>query len=92
MAEEVRRVAKLFEAGDYPDKGISVGPDELNRMVKSFRGPVPVQMEHTPGPVCFGWLVEVWRRGRSLLGRLAFSPSAMEPAEGERSAVALAGD
>lgn len=32
--ESVERPARLFKAGDYPDKGISVSPDELDAIVQ----------------------------------------------------------
>lgn len=72
----VERSAFLFEAGDYPDKGISVSEEDLEKMAARFGQPCPIQMEHQPGPLRFGWLVRVWREGRRLLGRLVFSSAA----------------
>lgn len=74
----VEREARLFEAGDYPDKGLSVTEDDLERMARGFSAPVPIHLEHRPGPLRFGWLVKVWRDGGALFGKLAFTGAAWE--------------
>lgn len=74
----VEREARLFEAGDYPDKGLSVTEDDLERMAAGFSNPVPIHLEHRPGPLRFGWLTKVWRKGGALFGKLAFTGAAWE--------------
>lgn len=74
----VERLARLFEAGDYPDKGLSVSEADLASMASGFGGPVPIRIEHGDGPLRLGWLVKVWVQGRELLGKLAFSRAAWE--------------
>lgn len=74
MSDEmpVEREAKLFEAGDYPDRGITITEDDLDEVVKNFRL-APVMVEHTATPLDpLGVVKTVWRRGRDLFGRLAF--------------------
>lgn len=74
----VERTAVLFVAGDYPDRALTVSPEDLDRMAAGFGEPVPVRVEHTDGPLRFGWLVRVWREGQALFGRLRFSRAAWE--------------
>lgn len=38
----------LFEAGDYPDKGFSLSPEELCVAAESFADPVALDLEHVP--------------------------------------------
>ena len=40
--------AKLFEAGEYPDKSYEMTPEELWAAAESFSAPVPIDLEHTP--------------------------------------------
>ena len=72
----VRRRAKLFEAGDYPDKGISVSDADLAALVEGFSGPVPVLIEHSESPLELGFLTEVSREGRELHGTVSLSTEA----------------
>lgn len=74
----VEREALLFEAGEYPDKGLSISEDALRAMEGSFTGPAPIRVEHTDSPVRFGWLTRVWKKGRALMGTLAFTQAAWE--------------
>ncbi|MHB1001897.1 MAG: hypothetical protein ACYC27_21870 [Armatimonadota bacterium] len=68
----VERDAKIFEAGDYPDKGITITEDDLDGIVERFTE-VPVKVEHTDSPLDpLGLVKRVWRTGRELFGRLAF--------------------
>lgn len=75
-AEWIYRDAKLIETGVYPDKGVVITEPQLEQLVRSFRAPVPILVEHRPSPLLLGWLVRVWRRGGELLGRLALFPEA----------------
>jgi hypothetical protein len=77
MDEVVERDAKLFEAGIYEDKGIEVTEDDLDRIIECHQ-PVPIKVEHTDSPLVLGTLVKVWRVGKELLGRLAFTKPAWE--------------
>jgi len=65
-----------MEAGVYPDKGVVITEPLLERLVHTFRAPVPILVEHRPSPLVLGWLVAVWRRGGALFGRLALFPEA----------------
>lgn len=76
MAEMIERVAKLFEAGDYPDKGVSFGEADIQALVDSFESEVPVKIQHTDTAFdgMLGAVRSVWRRGKELMGRVAFAP------------------
>jgi hypothetical protein len=68
----VERDAKIFEAGDYPDKGISITEEDLDTIVGNF-AEVPIKIEHVDSPLDpLGVVKSVWRRGRELFARLAF--------------------
>jgi hypothetical protein len=75
-AEWIYRDAKLIEAGVYPDKGVAITEAQLECLVRTFRAPAPILVEHRPSPLLLGWLVRVWRRGDALYGRLALFPEA----------------
>ena len=72
----VERRAKLFEAGEYPDKGIAVSDDDLVALVKGFSGPVPVLIEHAESPLELGFLTAVTREGKELHGTVSLSREA----------------
>ncbi len=72
----IERTAKLFEAGDYPDKGIAVTEEDLAALAAGFAGEVPVLIEHAASPLELGFLTAVARQGRELHGTVAFSPEA----------------
>lgn len=74
-AEVVERDAKLFTAGDYPDRGIAVTESDLDRMVES-QTPVPIKIEHTDTPLDLGTVTRIWRAGKDLFGKLAFTAPA----------------
>jgi hypothetical protein len=68
----VEKDAKIFEAGDYPDKQITVTEDDLDAIVGNFAG-APVKVEHTDSPLDpLGTVKRVWRQGGELFARLAF--------------------
>ncbi|MFZ4507279.1 MAG: hypothetical protein ACOYON_06235 [Fimbriimonas sp.] len=72
----VDRRAKLFEAGTYPDKGVTVSPDDLDRLSANFDLPVPVLIEHADSPFELGFLTFVERVGEELYGSLALTAEA----------------
>lgn len=68
----VERVAKIFEAGEYPDRGISISEEDLDAVIESFVE-VPVKVEHVDSPLDpLGAVKSVWRKGKELFARLAF--------------------
>ena len=77
-AEERRseRVARLLEAGDYPDKGLKLTEADLDGIVARFAADspgVPVKVEHVDSPLDpLGHVKRVWREGAALFGTLAF--------------------
>jgi len=71
----VARRAKLFEAGEYADKGISISTDHLVTLARGFR-PVPILIEHQPSPLDLGSLSSVEARGVELFGTLHFTAEA----------------
>lgn len=68
----VEKDAKIFEAGEYPDKGITITESDLDTIVSNFTE-APVKVEHTDSPLDpLGLVKRVWRRGKDLFGRLSF--------------------
>ena len=68
----VEKDAKIFEAGEYPDKEIAIGEDDLDVIVSNFTE-VPVKVEHTDSPLDpLGTVKRIWRQGKDLFARLAF--------------------
>ncbi|MCX6374537.1 MAG: hypothetical protein NTU88_00605 [Armatimonadetes bacterium] len=64
--------AKIFEAGEYPDKEITISEDDLDGIIENFTE-VPVKVEHTDSPLDpLGTVKRIWRRGKELFARLAF--------------------
>lgn len=72
----VDREAKLFECGDYPDKGVRVEPQHLSHLERTFDLPVPILVEHAESPLQIGFLTDVWVSGHELMGTLALSAEA----------------
>jgi hypothetical protein len=75
MQSEVVREAKLFEAGQYPDRGIEFTEADLDAVVAGFKpGGVPVRVEHgmSPWDGKMGRVVAVWRAGRDLMARISW--------------------
>ena len=70
------RVARLLEAGDYPDKGLHLTEADLDGIVARFAADapvVPVKVEHVDSPLDpLGHVQRVWREGAALFGTLAF--------------------
>lgn len=68
----IERDAKIFEAGEYPDKELTVTEEDLDEMVGNFTE-TPVKIEHTDSPLDpLGTVKRIWRKGSELFARLAF--------------------
>ncbi|MCX8053107.1 MAG: hypothetical protein N3B12_04815 [Armatimonadetes bacterium] len=94
--DTVEREAKLFEAGEYPDRGIEITEEDLDRIVENTRN-APIRIEHmfTPFDGALGFLKLVYRKGKELFGRLCFTRPAWElvnAANAQRLSVALKKD
>ncbi len=74
--EWVERRAKLFECGEYSDRGLNVSPDHLQKMAMNFDAPVPVLIEHTESPFRLGYLTDVEALGPELFGTLSLTKEA----------------
>jgi hypothetical protein len=76
---EVIKHAKLFEAGDYPDKGLSVSEEDLDVMARTS-GEVPLTVGHldpdSENPLRLGAVSNLHRKGRELFGVIRFAPEA----------------
>ncbi len=72
----VEREAKLLEVGVYPERGLVLTHEDMERLVAHFHAPVPLFVEHCPSPVQLGWLVAVWQQDGELFGRLLLLPEA----------------
>ncbi|MBS1706254.1 MAG: hypothetical protein JST40_10295 [Armatimonadetes bacterium] len=77
-SETILRRAKLFESGDYADKGVSVTADDLKRLEINFKKPVPVLIEHADSPLELGYLTQVSAEGEELFGLIQLSREANE--------------
>lgn len=89
----IEREAKLFEAGSYPDRGIEVSEEDLDRIIANT-SEAPVRIEHsaTPFDGALGVLKSVYRKGKELFGRLCFTAAAWElikAANAKRLSVAI---
>lgn len=92
QSDWVARQAKLFEAGDYPDKGITVQEGDLDRLVAGFDGPVRIEVEHQEQPLELGFVERIWRKGRELMGLVRLSPEAnalVEKSDARKLSVAI---
>jgi hypothetical protein len=70
------RQAKLFQAGDYPDKGASITQNDISRLAESFSEPVPILIEHSTSPLELGWLTDVKADGENLMGTISLTKEA----------------
>ena len=67
------RPARLLEAGEYPDKALSLTESDLDDIVARFTAGLPVKVEHMDSPLDpLGRVQRVWREGNTLFGVLAF--------------------
>ncbi|MBL8065727.1 MAG: hypothetical protein JNM34_07700 [Chthonomonadaceae bacterium] len=72
----IDRQAKLFEAGDFPDKGVTVSSETLENLAENFDSPVPVLIEHGESPLHLGFLTDVFCQSSELFGTLTLSEEA----------------
>lgn len=72
----VVRRAKLFEAGEYPDKGLTITAHHLAELERGFSEPVPLLIEHAHSPLALGFLTGVSAQGDELFGEIQLSPEA----------------
>lgn len=72
----VDRRAKLFEVGEYPDKGVTVLPAHLEQLAANFDLPVPVLIEHAKSPLEIGYLTSLEADGDELFGTIALTEQA----------------
>lgn len=70
------RRAKLFEIGEYDDRGLRVTQEDVVRLAQSFDSPVPILVEHVETPLRLGYLTQVEAVGGELFGNLALTPEA----------------
>ncbi len=70
------RRAKLFEAGDYPDKGVRVTREQLVGLAERFDLPVPILIEHAKSPLELGYLTKVEADGDDLVGTVSLTAEA----------------
>lgn len=73
--EYVEREADLFEAGEYPDRGLTVTEEDLARLAAT-EAEVPIHVEHAGGVVKLGVVRGLQAAGRWLKGRLCLYPEA----------------
>lgn len=93
--EWIERRAKIFEAGEYPDKGVSADEETLAGLAKNFDLPVPVLIEHADSPLELGYLTKVEAIGTELFGTVALTPEAnalVERSEARALSVGLSSD
>jgi len=76
MEDSVIRRAKLFQAGEFPDKGVTITVETLAGIVQNFDQPVPVWIEHNPNPLKLGVLKSVELKGDELFGTLELTHEA----------------
>jgi hypothetical protein len=74
--EWIDRKAKLFEAGEFPDKGIAISQEDLQLIATEFQSPVPVWIEHSDSPLELGYLTQVEAIGKELFGLIALTAEA----------------
>ena len=77
----IERKAKLFEVGDYPDKGVTVTHEHLSALAKDFKAPVPILIEHAASPLELGFLTSVEHVGCELFGTLSLNHEANQLVE-----------
>lgn len=76
LFEWIDREAVLFRAGEYPDKGVTVRPDQLSALEAGYDLPVPVLIEHAESPLEIGYLTDVRVDGDELKGTVALTAEA----------------
>jgi len=81
MEKMVERVCFLFEAGEYPDKGVTVTEGDLREIVRNSGDTIPVKIEHlaeSPFDGVLGTVTELEVRGSGLWGKLRQSQEVWE--------------
>ncbi len=96
QSNTIEREAKLFEAGNYPDKGIEITESDLDVLIANTTE-APIRIEHTPTPFdgSLGVLKSLYRKGKELFGKLIFNEAAWElvkSANAKRLSIALNSD
>ncbi|MER3414555.1 MAG: hypothetical protein C4341_10100 [Armatimonadota bacterium] len=76
LQQWLERRAKLFEIGEYDDKGLVVREEDLQRLADNFEFPVGVLIEHIENPLRLGYLTSVEALGPELFGTLSLTPEA----------------
>lgn len=91
--DEVLREGKLFEIGDYPDKGFAMDEADADAAIMNFQ-PVDNDLEHTPTMLSgkLGQLREVWRKGKEVFGKVAIPKWLHDMQGGDPIKVSLAFD
>ena len=89
----MEREAKIFESGNYEDKGISVSEEDLQKYVNNFK-PCPVKLEHadTAFDGVLGTLKKIYKKGKELFGIIDFSEEAwnlIEKAHAKKLSISL---
>lgn len=74
--KRIEREAKLFETGEYPEKGVIVRDEDLAALALAFNSPVPLLIEHVESPLALGFLTKVRAEGNELFGTFAISAEA----------------
>ena len=91
----IQRRAKLFEVGEYPDKGVRVNRRDLLRLAANFDAPVPVLIEHGESPLELGRLISVDPVGDELFGTIQLTAEAnalIDQCEAKSLSIGLAPD
>ncbi len=72
-SSEVVLSGKVFEIGDYPDRGFAIGPEEMDEAIAAFK-PVANDLEHSRLRDVLGnslgELRKLWRVGREVFGEV----------------------
>lgn len=79
--EWIERRAKLFEAGAYPDKGVTVTSSQLEALARGFIQPVPILIEHSDSALELGFLTRVEAMDGELFGTVALTREANDLVE-----------
>jgi hypothetical protein len=69
----VERECLLFEAGEYPDRGVTIAPEDLAAIARNTPCPVPVRVEHlreSPFDGALGHVTGLRAEGGKLWGTL----------------------
>ena len=81
MQKMVERMCLLFEAGEYPDKGVTVTEGDLREIVRNSGDTIPVKIEHlaeSPFDGILGTVTGLEVRGSALWGKLRQSQEVWE--------------